>query len=276
MKTAIRQDALKAYYFVTNTRIGKLYNVEELAAQLRLHYTEEKTLVHDRQRRTVISEIRSVVPELLFRADTLFATISPSRATLFQQHTQPCTSRDLALRRQILQWYPSQTFLPGFRKEPPYTIASEDTLTHPSPQQFSAPHTEESFTFRTMWQSTVGRLLLIAIILLISLAGYQVLSSIGNPESASINRALLMYRYDRNPPKYIDVVLFNDCEVAITIVDVIVNGKHPHWDADNPTVAPSNTMLYRIQYNWTYGSSYTIHLISERGSTFGAPWGILR
>jgi hypothetical protein len=276
MKTAIHQDALKAYYFVTNTRIGTLHNVEELAEQLRLRFTEEKTLVHDRQRRTVISEIRSVVPELLFRADTLSATISPTRATLFQQHTQPFTPRDLALRRQILQWYPAQTFLPGFRKEPPYTIASDDALTPPSLPPPSASQSQQPLNLRTLWSSTIGRVLLIALILLGSLAGYQALSSIGNPESALVNRAILMYRYDRSPPKYIDVVLFNDGEVAITIMDVIVNGKHPYWEADNPTVAPSNSMLYRIQYNWTYESSYTIHLVSERGSMFGAPWGMLR
>lgn len=52
------------------------------------------------------SELWGFVPELLFKADTLYAAISPSKATLFQKKRAPFTAKDLELRKRILEGYP--------------------------------------------------------------------------------------------------------------------------------------------------------------------------
>lgn len=63
---------------------------------------------------------------LKVNADTLSAFLYPFKAVLFQKKAAPFTSRDLLLRKKILELYPRNrsTVLPiGFSREPKYDIA---------------------------------------------------------------------------------------------------------------------------------------------------------
>jgi hypothetical protein len=101
-KTAVQQDELQAYYYISYNSIGRLYDAEMLALKLQEQFTRVKTLVRVIESEvTRISEIKSVVPEILFKADNLYATISPSRAVLFQKSRTPFTLKDLELRKTI-------------------------------------------------------------------------------------------------------------------------------------------------------------------------------
>jgi hypothetical protein len=126
-KTAIQQDELPAYYYISYNSIGRLYDAEMLALKLQERFTRVKTLVRiiegDIQR---ISEIKSVVPEILFKADNLYATISPTRAVLFQKSRAPFTLKDLELRKTIFNLYNSRFTLPIFDPEPKFEILVDE------------------------------------------------------------------------------------------------------------------------------------------------------
>jgi len=62
---------------------------------------------------------------LRVKADTLYARLSPYRATLYQRSPAPFTQRDLELRRRILELYPRDrpTIFPwSFSVEPPFQV----------------------------------------------------------------------------------------------------------------------------------------------------------
>jgi hypothetical protein len=112
------------YHYVVLADWGTFHDVSTLSRELTKYFTFIKTLVRDISGTTVVSELKGTVPELLFQADTLLVTISPTKATLFQQTEEPFTSRDVALRQQILQWYPNRFTLFLTEREPEFTIAS--------------------------------------------------------------------------------------------------------------------------------------------------------
>ena len=66
--------------------------------------------------------------ETLVKADTIGAYISKFRAVLFQRDRAPFTSRDLELRRRILEVYPRDRPSPfpwAFSDEEPFEVAEQ-------------------------------------------------------------------------------------------------------------------------------------------------------
>jgi hypothetical protein len=131
-------DALKQFYrkFLTSERTGPynhvvlakwgtIHDVHKLRQELEKDFMFVKTLVREIKGVTVISELRGTVPELLIQADTLYASISPTKATLFQKTSSSFTHRDNALRNQILRWYPNTLTIFLAEQEPQYSITPE-------------------------------------------------------------------------------------------------------------------------------------------------------
>jgi hypothetical protein len=109
LKSLITVPEPEVYYYVRYSAPGRLYPVEKLSQKLKEDFRFIKTLIP--VRKTLMSFIRPTelwgfVPELLFKADTLYAAISPSKATLFQKTRSPFTPKDLELRKRIFEWYP--------------------------------------------------------------------------------------------------------------------------------------------------------------------------
>jgi hypothetical protein len=121
LKTLFTAEKKGPYYHVVLAKWGKYHNVQQLRRELQKDFTFVKTLVREIPAVTVISELKGTVPELLFQADTLSATITPTKATLFQKTSAPFTPRDLALRQQILTWYPNTFTIFLTEREPQYT-----------------------------------------------------------------------------------------------------------------------------------------------------------
>jgi len=113
-------DELKAYYHVSFKRWGRLYDVEKISQRLQEKFTLVKTLVSLNYGLPVFSELWGYVPEILFKADTLFAAISPSRVTLFQKEIASFTTKDLELRKTILKFYPASLGPLVINKEPKF------------------------------------------------------------------------------------------------------------------------------------------------------------
>jgi len=66
--------------------------------------------------------------ETLVKADTIGAYISRFRAVLFQRERAPFTSRDMELRRRLLEVYPRDRPSPfpwAFSEEEPFEVAEE-------------------------------------------------------------------------------------------------------------------------------------------------------
>ena len=68
------------------------------------------------------SELWGSVPEILLKADTLYAAISPTKATLFQKTRSPFTPKDLELRKSIFEWYTWHFAGIVFTKEPKFEV----------------------------------------------------------------------------------------------------------------------------------------------------------
>jgi hypothetical protein len=113
------------YYHVVLAKWGRFHDVYQLSRELQQDFTFVKTLVRDIKGISAISELRGTVPELLFQADTLYATISPTKATLFQKTATSFTPRDRVLRKQILRWYPNTFTIFLAEQEPQYSITPE-------------------------------------------------------------------------------------------------------------------------------------------------------
>ena len=113
------------YYHVVLAKWGRFHDVHQLSQELQKDFTFVKTLVREIKGISAITELRGTVPELLFQADTLYATISPTKATLFQKIAMPFTPRDRALRKQILTWYPNTFTIFLAEQEPPYSITPQ-------------------------------------------------------------------------------------------------------------------------------------------------------
>ena len=109
LKSVLSEPEPENYQYITYSKFGRLYDVEAISQGLREKFTFVKILVPKRITSSSFirpSELWDCVPELLFKADTLYAAISPSRATLFQKTRSPFTPKDLELRKRIFEWYP--------------------------------------------------------------------------------------------------------------------------------------------------------------------------
>lgn len=172
-KTAVQPDELRTYYYISYNSVGRLYDAEMLALKLEEQFTRVKTLVRVIESEVKrLSEINSVVPEILFKADTLYATVSPTRAVLFQKSRAPFTLKDLELRKTILDLYNSRFTIPVFESEPKFEIRVDEirnelvdfTQQHPRVQQFIETYPDavvqtivsdpEQDRWIVIWQST--------------------------------------------------------------------------------------------------------------------------
>ena len=129
LNTLFTSDYSGPYHYVVLAKIGTLYNVQELADSLKQQYEQVKTIVPRREQTTALSDIQGTSPEIVFKADTLFAAITPTKATLYQKTAVPFTPKDVELREIILKWYPNQYTMFFFAKEPEFTIQPTPTTT---------------------------------------------------------------------------------------------------------------------------------------------------
>ena len=124
-RTFLTSERTGPYYHAVLAKWGRFHDVHQLSRELQKDFTFVKTLVREIKSISAISELRGTVPELLFQADTLYATISPTRATLFQKTSTSFTSRDRAFRKQIPTWYPNTFTIFLAEQEPEYSITPE-------------------------------------------------------------------------------------------------------------------------------------------------------
>jgi hypothetical protein len=105
------------------------YNLEELATKLKESFTIVKSPAKKKKEpwnltARVWSFQDDVREEIEVKADTLFASLSPFRAILFQKEKAPFTKKDMELRETVLALYPRSTATPvPFRfgeKEPKF------------------------------------------------------------------------------------------------------------------------------------------------------------
>lgn len=96
--------------------LKRSHDIRNLTKELQRKFTLVKTLASGRN-----MVFRELLPEMLFKADTLHVAVSPQRAILFQKKSSPFTGKDLELRKTILTLYPNRR-LPFFSKEPPFDI----------------------------------------------------------------------------------------------------------------------------------------------------------
>jgi hypothetical protein len=109
----------EAYYYGRYSVPGRLHNVEKRSQQFKESFTFVKTLVPMRKTTTSSlrpSELWSSVPEVLFKADTLYAALSPSKGTLFQKTRSPFTKKDVDLRKRAFELYPFKYMGIGVRE----------------------------------------------------------------------------------------------------------------------------------------------------------------
>jgi len=113
---------LKPYHYV-RFRWWKGLDLEEVARELEESF-EVKLLEMPTGERDVALK-RGDREGVRIRADTLYARLSPYRATLYQRTASPFTCRDLELRRLILELYPRDRPTPfpwSFSVEPPFEV----------------------------------------------------------------------------------------------------------------------------------------------------------
>jgi len=127
LKAASSQPDMGLYNHVVLSQFGRLHDIEKLSEMLRERFVLVKTLLPDRTNiPSIMSELRGAVPEILFKADTLFAAVAPGRAVLFQKERKPFTEKDLELRKTILELYPFRINLPFFAKESKFETQAEE------------------------------------------------------------------------------------------------------------------------------------------------------
>ena len=121
------------YHYVVLAKIGTLHNVQELADSLKQQYIQVKTIITQHEQTAALSDLQGTSPEVVFKADSLFAAITHTKATLYQKTAAPFTPRDVALRETILKWYPNQYTMFFFAKEPEFTIQTTTNTEPPEP-----------------------------------------------------------------------------------------------------------------------------------------------
>ena len=108
----------RSYYHVVWS-LKRSYDIGNLTEELQKKFTLVKTLVSERN-----MVFRELLPEILFKADTLYVAVSPKRAILFQKESGPFTGKDLEMRKTILALYPNRR-LPLFTKEPNFEVQGD-------------------------------------------------------------------------------------------------------------------------------------------------------
>ncbi len=102
-------------------------DIDELGDELSAEY-EVKPVKTPESTMYELSLFKNARNETLVRADTIGAYISMFRAVLFQRDRAPFTSRDMALRKRILEAYPRDRPSPfpwAFSDEVPFEVAEE-------------------------------------------------------------------------------------------------------------------------------------------------------
>ena len=125
LKSVLSEPEPENYQYITYSKFGRLYDVEAISQGLREKFTFVKILVPKRITSSSFirpSELWDCVPELLFKADTLYAAISPSKATLFQKTRSPFTPKDIELRKRIHELYTWHFAGIVFTKEPKFEV----------------------------------------------------------------------------------------------------------------------------------------------------------
>ena len=113
-------------YFYLRYKWFKGYLLEELAQKLSTTFTIVKFPPKKKVEERLTGPERD--QEIEVKADTLFAFLSATTATLFQKEKSPFTKKDLDLRKVILELYPHITPSPlpmGFSTEPKFEIKLE-------------------------------------------------------------------------------------------------------------------------------------------------------
>jgi hypothetical protein len=112
----------KPYYHIVWS-LTRSHNVEKLAEELTKEFIFVRTLAY--AERDAVFHV--LLPEILVKADTLYAAVSPQRAILFQKERTAFTRRDAALRKKILALYPNRR-LPLFAKEPAFETRDDEDV----------------------------------------------------------------------------------------------------------------------------------------------------
>jgi hypothetical protein len=115
----LSEDQGDVYQYVVFSEWDVLHSIKDIVHELE-NFDFIKTMVPMRRGYRHSKMFQGLVPELLYKADSLFVAIAPRRAVLFQKEPQPFTSRDLALRETILTLYPQDSLVGLFSKEPSF------------------------------------------------------------------------------------------------------------------------------------------------------------
>jgi hypothetical protein len=117
----LSEDQGDVYHYVVLSEYNILHPVKDIVHNLK-KFNFIKTLMPMRRSYQNSKMFYGLVPEFLYKADSLFVAIAPRRAVLYQNEPQPFTSHDLALREIILSLYPRNSLVGLFSKEPSFDI----------------------------------------------------------------------------------------------------------------------------------------------------------
>ncbi len=115
----LSEDQGDVYHYVVISEWNVLHSIKDIVHELD-KFAFIKTLIPMRRSYQHSKMFQGLVPELLYKADSLFVAVAPCRAILFQKDSQPFTSSDLALRETILALYPRNSYVGLFSKEPSF------------------------------------------------------------------------------------------------------------------------------------------------------------
>lgn len=117
----LSEDQGDVYHYVVLSEYDVLHPIKDIVHNLE-QFSFVKTLMPMRRGYKKSKMFHGLVPEFLYRADSLFVAIAPQRAVLFQKEPLPFTSNDLALRETVLALYPRESLVGLFSKEPSFDI----------------------------------------------------------------------------------------------------------------------------------------------------------
>jgi hypothetical protein len=113
------EDQGDVYHYVVLSEWDVLHSIKNIVQELE-NFVFIKTMIPMRRSYRHSKMFQGLVPELLYKADSLFVAIAPRRAILFQKEPHPFTSRDLALRETIRTLYPRDSLVGLFSREPSF------------------------------------------------------------------------------------------------------------------------------------------------------------
>jgi len=123
----LSEDQGDVYHYVVLSECDVLHPVKDIVHKLE-KFNFVKTLMPMRRSYLKSNMFYGLVPEFLYKADSLFVAIAPRRAVLFQKEPHPFTSNDLALREIVLTLYPRDSLVGLFSKEPSFDIQTSQFL----------------------------------------------------------------------------------------------------------------------------------------------------